>query len=240
MLHFEFSQAPAEIPVTGRFDATCTLSLSPASLEAIRSGKLKVSIAQEGNKPGVSHAHITVSSARGKLAFFIAGHHTRATLGHNTSGVFNFRLWRDSAVSIGDNTTAASARIECDQSTVTLGADCMLSDGVLIQSSDQHGIVDLETGQIVNHFKRQVNVGDHVWLGRKCILMPDISIGRGSVIGTGAIVTQDIPEMTVAVGVPARVVKSNTTWSRAADSLDDAATAYLAEYRQHTTGTTSA
>ncbi len=90
----------------------------------------------------------------------------------------------------------------------------MVSDGILVQSADHHGIVDLQSGQIVNNIRRKICIGDYVWLGRQSILLPDVSIGHESIIGVGAIVTKNIPETSIAVGVPAKVVKSKTTWSR--------------------------
>ena len=53
-----------------------------------------------------------------------------------------------------------------------------------------------------------VTIGNDVWLGRRVIIMPGVTIGDGCVIGAGAVVTKDIPAYSVAVGVPARVIKS--------------------------------
>lgn len=50
-------------------------------------------------------------------------------------------------------------------------------------------------------------IGHDTWLGHGSIIMPGVSIGIGSVVGAGAVVTHDIPPYSVAVGVPARVVK---------------------------------
>ena len=48
--------------------------------------------------------------------------------------------------------------------------------------------------------------GAHIGIG--AILMPGVTIGKGAVIGAGAVVTKDIPDYSVAIGVPARVIKS--------------------------------
>jgi acetyltransferase-like isoleucine patch superfamily enzyme len=53
-----------------------------------------------------------------------------------------------------------------------------------------------------------VTIEDDVWIGARVAVTAGVSIGRGSVIGAGAVVTRDIPPYSVAVGVPARVVKS--------------------------------
>jgi acetyltransferase-like isoleucine patch superfamily enzyme len=52
-----------------------------------------------------------------------------------------------------------------------------------------------------------VILGEDVWLGAGVIILGGIRIGKGSIIGAGSVVTRDIPEYSIAVGVPARVVK---------------------------------
>ncbi len=49
---------------------------------------------------------------------------------------------------------------------------------------------------------------DNVWLGARVIVLPGVTIGTGSVIGAGSVVTKDIPPRSVAVGQPARVVRA--------------------------------
>ncbi len=53
-----------------------------------------------------------------------------------------------------------------------------------------------------------VHIGNDVWIGRRVIILPGVTIGDGCVIGAGAVVTKDIPPYSVAVGNPARVVRS--------------------------------
>ena len=48
---------------------------------------------------------------------------------------------------------------------------------------------------------------DNVWLGARVAVLGGVTIGSGAVAGTGAVVTKSIPEMAIAMGVPARVVK---------------------------------
>jgi acetyltransferase-like isoleucine patch superfamily enzyme len=55
---------------------------------------------------------------------------------------------------------------------------------------------------------RSVSVETGAWIGAGAIILPGVSIGRNSVIGAGAIVTKDIPPFSVAVGNPARVIKT--------------------------------
>ena len=97
----------------------------------------------------------------------------------------------------------------------------MFSTNVVVQSSDQHGIVDLSSGEIVNQGLQRVDIGDHVWLGRSVTLTSGTNIGDGSIIATGAVVTGVIGCNVIAGGVPAKVVKENRTWSRSLDNLDE-------------------
>lgn len=53
-----------------------------------------------------------------------------------------------------------------------------------------------------------IRVGDNVHIGNNTIIMPGVTIGSNCIIGCGAVVTRDIPDNAVAVGVPARVIES--------------------------------
>ena len=50
-------------------------------------------------------------------------------------------------------------------------------------------------------------IGKNVWIGSNATIAPGVTIGDNAVIGAGAVVTKDIPENAVAVGVPAKVIK---------------------------------
>jgi len=52
-----------------------------------------------------------------------------------------------------------------------------------------------------------VKIENNVWIGANAVILDGVTIGRGSVIGAGAVVTKDIPPDSIAVGVPARVIK---------------------------------
>lgn len=55
---------------------------------------------------------------------------------------------------------------------------------------------------------RPINIEDNVWLGGGAIVMPGVTIGANTVVGAGAVVTRDLPRNVVAVGNPARVLRS--------------------------------
>lgn len=149
----------------------------------------------------------------------------------DTKGPINLdlRMWRRSSLRIGAGTTINNARIVCDESDVVVGRDGLWSDDILIQSNDQHGIVDLETMQVINRHRRHTVIGDHVWIGRRALVMPDVEIGPGAILAAGAILTTDMPASCIFAGVPARMVRNNVTWSRETSGFSAAETAALGD-----------
>lgn len=63
-------------------------------------------------------------------------------------------------------------------------------------------------GQGLTH--APIRIGNDVWIGARVMITAGVSIGAGCIIGAGAVVTKDIPPYSIAVGVPARVVKQRT------------------------------
>ena len=57
---------------------------------------------------------------------------------------------------------------------------------------------------------KPVNIGNDVWIGGNVTVLPGVNIGNNVVIGAGAVVTHDIPDNSLAAGVPAKVIKSLT------------------------------
>jgi acetyltransferase-like isoleucine patch superfamily enzyme len=51
-----------------------------------------------------------------------------------------------------------------------------------------------------------VTIGDYAWVAARSTILPGVNIGRGAVIATGAVVTRDVPPLTIVAGVPARTI----------------------------------
>jgi acetyltransferase-like isoleucine patch superfamily enzyme len=91
--------------------------------------------------------------------------------------------------------------------SVRIGADCLIAEMVSIRDSD-HAIADSTLPyRDQGHVTAPVVIGRNVWLGSKVIVARGVHIGDNAVIGAGAVVTRDIPANSLAVGVPARVVR---------------------------------
>jgi acetyltransferase-like isoleucine patch superfamily enzyme len=70
-------------------------------------------------------------------------------------------------------------------------------------------IANLETSRAHGE-KRPVVIEDNVWIGARAIVMPGVTLGRGSVVAAGAVVMRDVPPLAVVFGTPARPVGSRT------------------------------
>ena len=57
---------------------------------------------------------------------------------------------------------------------------------------------------------KKITIGNDCWFGGACIILPGITIGDGSTVGAGSVVTRDVPSQCVVVGNPARIIKRIT------------------------------
>jgi acetyltransferase-like isoleucine patch superfamily enzyme len=90
---------------------------------------------------------------------------------------------------------------------IEIGRDVLIAPSVVI-ASHQHTFADHRSpiGSQPMDFA-MVTIEDDVWIGSGAVVLPGVTIGRGSVIGAGAVVSRSIPPGSVAMGVPARVVR---------------------------------
>ena len=152
---------------------------------------------------------------RGRCGLTIEGDGNRVEMGERSNGQIGANLHTSNGtLRIGDESTFVDVQITLHEpGLVELGRDCMLSAGVWIANSDMHAIVDLKSGERLNP-PRDVVIGDHVWLGYDCKILKGTTIGSGSVIATGAVVTQAVPPNSLVAGVPAKLKRRNIAWSR--------------------------
>ena len=106
----------------------------------------------------------------------------------------------------GENAYANFDCIILDAAQVHIGENVMLGPGVRIFTSTHP--IDAATRNLGPESAFPVHIGDSVWVGGGAIVNPGVTIGRNSVIGSGSVVTQDIPENVVAVGNPCRVLRT--------------------------------
>jgi acetyltransferase-like isoleucine patch superfamily enzyme len=120
----------------------------------------------------------------------------------------------DTKLFIGAKTTTMGVKITMHEpGTIRIGEDCMFAGDVRMDTSDMHSLLDMSTGDRLNP-PGDVEIGDHVWLGYGTYVMSGVTIGPGCVVGTGSIVTKSLPPHSLAVGVPAKIIRSGVTWDR--------------------------
>lgn len=94
-----------------------------------------------------------------------------------------------------------------------IGNFCSIAPNVKI-GQGTHSIDYITTfqkisGELIGHslFNNPSIIGNDVWCGANVVIMQGVKVGNGAVLGANAVVTNDIPEYAIAVGVPARVIK---------------------------------
>lgn len=108
---------------------------------------------------------------------------------------------------IGNN---SGIGIDCEvYGPVTIGDNVMMGPEVVIYTSGhKHDRIDIPMMEQGSSKTQPVIIGNDVWIGRRVIIMPGVTIGDGVIIGAGAVVTKNIEPYMVAVGVPAKAVKN--------------------------------
>lgn len=108
---------------------------------------------------------------------------------------------------------------------VKIGSGCHINENVFIQAAiignqvliapnvsilgNSHVTTDINLSIVLQgetDYETPI-IGDGAWLGRNVVIMPGVTIGKHAIIGAGAVVTKNIPDFAVAVGVPAKVIK---------------------------------
>jgi acetyltransferase-like isoleucine patch superfamily enzyme len=100
----------------------------------------------------------------------------------------------------------------CDLGFVQLDRDVLLASGVhVLSGSATHGVADVDTPiREQPGIRTMVRIGEGTWIGSRAIVMADV--GQHCVVGAGAVVTRAIPDYSVAVGNPARVIRDRRAW----------------------------
>jgi acetyltransferase-like isoleucine patch superfamily enzyme len=90
---------------------------------------------------------------------------------------------------------------------VRIGEQCVIADRAMFIDFD-HGVVEVERPiRMQGIYKRDVEVGNNVWIGYGACILRGVSVGDNSVIGTNAVVAKDVPANAIVGGVPARIIR---------------------------------
>lgn len=123
------------------------------------------------------------------------------------------KYWRSKGAQIGQRCEIySSASFGSEPYLVKLGDHVRVNTGVQLITHEGGLWVLRENPSIANASQidifRPIVIGNNVHIGTNAMIMPGVHIGDNCVIGCGAIVTKDVPDNSIAVGVPARVIES--------------------------------
>lgn len=107
---------------------------------------------------------------------------------------------------IGKNVMLNYNCVILDVCPVKIGDYTLIGPGTHIYTACHS--LDARERQDDIEFGKPVTIGDHVWIGGHCCILPGVTIGNNAIIGAGSVVTKDIPENVVAAGNPCRIIRS--------------------------------
>lgn len=140
----------------------------------------------------------------------------RCAMKHCGKGVYMRPLKSDIKglhnLSIGDGTSIPKGSVfYCTEAPLTIGKKVVFGPNPTIITGDHR--IDVIGKYIIDNTEKlpendaPVVIEDDVWCGANVTILKGVTIGRGSVIAAGAVVTKDIPRYSIAGGVPAKVIK---------------------------------
>lgn len=144
------------------------------------------------------------------------------SIGDNFSGGCDIALWSWNAVNIkGDdckliiknNVSITDRCVISAANRIEIGNGCLLGRDTFITDNSHGENISINELNISPHernifSKGTVIIGDNVWTGKNVCIMPNVKIGNGAIIGANSVVTHNIPPYSVAVGSPAKVIKT--------------------------------
>jgi maltose O-acetyltransferase len=123
-----------------------------------------------------------------------------------------FRCDYGSNVHIGSGTFVNYDGVMLDVAEIAIGEHCQIATRVQLLTATHP--IDPVARRAGWESGAPIALGDNVWLGGGAIVCPGVTIGADTVVGAGAVVTRDLPAGVVAVGTPARVLRSITEEDR--------------------------
>ena len=113
----------------------------------------------------------------------------------------------EGVVEIGAKTVMGQECTISAYQRVRIGDECVIADRAMFIDFD-HGMVEVERPiRLQGIYKRDVEVGNNVWIGYGACVLRGVSVGDNSVIGSNAVITKDVPANAVVGGIPARIIR---------------------------------
>lgn len=154
--------------------------------------------------------------------FFASCGTVRFAPGQTIAAMRNIYLGSNTRIGKGCFLTAASGKlyisdnvaispcvhIGADNGLVKIGAHTAIGPGTVIRASN-HAFARADLPIISQgHTPGTIIIEEDVWIGANCVITPDVRIGKGAIIGAGAVVTKNVEPFTIVGGVPAKEIGS--------------------------------
>jgi acetyltransferase-like isoleucine patch superfamily enzyme len=122
---------------------------------------------------------------------------------------YNSRIEIGSGLSVTGNLTIRAV----ESTSIEIGDDCLFGSDIIIRTADGHPVYDAYSRERINHSK-SISIGHHVWIADRVVVLKGADIGNASAVGVGSVLTKSIGCNCVAVGNPARIVRTGVMWER--------------------------
>ena len=132
--------------------------------------------------------------------------------GKNFWIVLPFRCDYGCHISVGENFYANVGCVMLDVGKITIGKNVLFGPNVAIYTAGHP--IHPDSRNSGYEYGIPVTIGDNVWIGGSCVILPGVKIGNNAVIGAGSVVTKDIPDNVCAAGNPCKVIREITEEDR--------------------------
>jgi len=129
------------------------------------------------------------------------------TVGEGVTIEHNFHCDLGYNIHVGRNFYAGYNCTILDMASVTIGDDCMLGPNVGIYTAG-HNIAPSNRNK--TGYGIPITIGNNVWIGGSCVILPGVTIGDHSIVAAGSVVTKEVPPNTIVAGNPAKVLRMIT------------------------------
>ena len=145
---------------------------------------------------------------------FAASKGVAALANPTTWSIENDKLYlyaEDAVLKIGDNFSMnTNSCLVANGGRIYIGDNVLIAQNVVVRAANHnHDSVDIPIKD-QGHKGGAIHIEDGVWIGANSVIVTDVTIGKHSIVGAGAVVTKDVMPFTIVGGVPAKLIRHRT------------------------------